>query len=146
MSNSPSSSADIFHHFVSTPLDKVLAEHQAIEPEAKVLALFHRCVAEVPAYRRFLDTHVIKPAEITSYSAFRALPLMTKANYIQAYPLPERCLGGSLIGSDRVAVSSGSTGQPTFWPHAACLRLNPSSHLGKLLFLQEARTRGSSPF
>jgi len=37
---------------------------------------------------------------------------------MQAYPLPERCLGGSLRGSDRVAVSSGSTGQPTFWPRS----------------------------
>ncbi len=118
MSNSPTSSDDIFHHFISTPLDKLLAEHQAVKPEAKVLALFHRCVAEVPAYRRFLEAHGIKPAEITSYSAFRALPLMAKANYIQAYPLPERCLGGSLSGSDRVAVSSGSTGQPTFWPRS----------------------------
>lgn len=44
---------------------------------------------------------------------------MNKPNYMQAYPLPERCFGGSLKGSDRVAVSSGSTGQPTFWPRSA---------------------------
>ncbi len=80
MSNSPTSSDDIFHHFVSTPLDKLLAEHQTVKPEAKVLALFHRCVAEVPAYRRFLEAQGIKPTEIKSYSAFRALPLMAKAN------------------------------------------------------------------
>ena len=46
---------------------------------------------------------------------------MGKADYMQAYPLPERCLGGSLRGSDRVAVSSGSTGQPTFWPRSVCM-------------------------
>ena len=49
---------------------------------------------------------------------------MTKANYMQAYPLPERCLGGSLQGSSRVAVSSGSTGQPTFWPRSAAYELD----------------------
>jgi phenylacetate-CoA ligase len=38
---------------------------------------------------------------------------------MQAYPLPERCFGGSLRGTDRVAVSSGSTGVPTFWPRSA---------------------------
>ena len=111
-------SDDVFQHFISTPLDTLLAEHQSVNPEDKVLALFHRCVAEVPAYRRFLETRGVKPAEITSYAAFRELPLMGKADYMQAYPLPERCLGGSLRGSDRVAVSSGSTGQPTFWPRS----------------------------
>jgi len=111
-------SDDVFHHFISTPLDIMLAEHQPINPEAKALAQFHRCVAEVPAYRQFLEARGVNPAEITSYPAFQELPLMGKADYMQTYPLPERCLGGSLRGSDRVAVSSGSTGQPTFWPRS----------------------------
>jgi len=115
---------DIFHHFVSTPLDALLAEHASVNPEDKVLALFHLCVAEVPAYRRFLEARGISPAEMTSYPAFRELPLMHKANYMQAYALPERCLGGTLRGSDRVAVSSGSTGQPTFWPRSALHELD----------------------
>ena len=117
MSNSLTpTSDDVFQHFISTPLDTLLADHQAINPEDKVLTLFHRCVAEVPAYRRFLEARSVNPAQITSYPAFRELPLMSKADYMQAYPLPERCLGGSLRGSDRVAVSSGSMNQPTFWP------------------------------
>ena len=119
MSNSLTpASDDIFHRFISTPLDTLLAEHRAVKPEAKVLALFHRCVAEVPAYRQFLESSGVNPAEISSFKAFQALPLMGKTNYMQTYPLPERCLGGSLAGSDRVAVSSGSTGQPTFWPRS----------------------------
>lgn len=43
---------------------------------------------------------------------------------MQAYPLPARCFGGSLIGVDRVAVSSGSTGVPTFWPRSAAYELD----------------------
>jgi phenylacetate-CoA ligase len=117
-------SDDVFHHFISTPLDMLLVEHQAINPEALVLALFHRCVVEVPAYRQFLEARGVNPAEITSFPAFRELPLMGKADYMQAYPLPERCLGGSLRGSDRVAVSSGSTGQPTFWPRSVLHELD----------------------
>lgn len=115
---------DVFQHFLATPLDTLLAEHQASNPEDKILALFHRCVTEVPAYRKFLEAHDINPAEITSYPAFQTLPLMAKANYMQAYPLPERCLGGSLKSSDRVAVSSGSTGQPTFWPRSVAHELD----------------------
>jgi phenylacetate-CoA ligase len=112
-------STDAYNHFISTPLDALLAEHQAVNPEDKALALFRRCVAEVPAYRQFLESQKVNPAEVNSYQDFQKLPLMTKANYMQAYPLPERCLGGSLRGADRVAVSSGSTGQPTFWPRSA---------------------------
>jgi phenylacetate-CoA ligase len=125
MSNpQPPSSKDIFRHFMEKPLDELLSISQAINPEDKVLALFHRCVAEAPAYRRFLESHGVNPSGITSYPAFQALPLMNKVNYMQAYPLPERCLGGSLLGSGRVAVSSGSTGQPTFWPRSAAYELD----------------------
>ena len=115
---------DVFNHYIATPLDTLLMEHQSINPEYKVLALFHRCVVEVPAYRQFLEAQGVKPEEINSFPAFRKLPLMGKANYMQAYPLPERCLGGSLRGSDRVAVSSGSTGQPTFWPRSVTHELD----------------------
>ncbi|MDD5266280.1 MAG: phenylacetate--CoA ligase family protein [Methylococcales bacterium] len=125
MSNSLTSpSGGVFQHFISTPLDTILTEHQSINPEDKVLALFHLCVAEVPAYRQFLEAWGVKPAEIGSFPAFRELPLMGKADYMQAYPLPERCLGGSLKGSDRVAVSSGSTGQPAFWPRSVSHELD----------------------
>jgi phenylacetate-CoA ligase len=124
MSNSLPPYDDIFYHFIATPLDTLLAEHRAVNPEDKVLALFHRCVADVPAYRRFLEARGVKPAEIASFPAFRQIPLMGKADYMQAFPLPERCLGGSLRCSDRVAVSSGSTGQPTFWPRSVAHELD----------------------
>jgi phenylacetate-CoA ligase len=105
-------------YFISTPLDKLLLDQQSINPEDHILALFHRCVSEVPAYRKFLEAQNVNPTNITTYRTFCALPLMDKASYIYAYPLAERCLGGNLKSSDRVAVSSGSTGQPTFWPRS----------------------------
>jgi phenylacetate-CoA ligase len=113
-----------FERFFSTPLDELLAEHRAREPEQKVLDLFQRCAAEVPAYRQFLESRHVNPADIVGYPAFRQLPLMGKVDYMQTYPLPERCFGGSLRGADRVAVSSGSTGQPTFWPRSAAYELD----------------------
>ena len=112
------------HHLLTTSLDTCLAKHQTICPEGKVLAMFHRCAAEVPAYSHFVEAHGINPAKIKSYAVFQALPMMNKDNYMQVYPLPERCFGGSLNGSDRVAVSSGSTGQPTFWPRSATYELD----------------------
>ena len=111
-------------NFMTTSLDELLAKHQAINPEAKALALFNQAVAKVPAYREFLHSNGFNFAQVTDYSVFQTLPLMNKANYMHAYPLPERCINGSLIGSDRVAVSSGSTGQPTFWPRSMAYELD----------------------
>jgi len=110
--------------FFGKSLDTLLAEQQTINPVDKALALFKRCAAEVPAYRQFLESNGVITTQISDYSTFQALPLMNKLNYMQAYPLPERCINGSLLGADRVAVSSGSTGQPTFWPRSIAYELD----------------------
>jgi phenylacetate-CoA ligase len=104
--------------FFTTPLDQLMFDHPNCKPEDKFLQLFQRCATEVPAYRQFLADRNISPCSIDSGEAFRMLPVMGKADYMQAFPLPARCFGGSLLGADRVAVSSGSTGQPTFWPRS----------------------------
>lgn len=110
--------------FFFTSLDDLLEGLHFVEPGLHCLALFHRCAADVPAYHQFLLANGIEPDAIASVEAFRTLPLMGKVDYMQAYPLPERCFGGSLVGADRVAVSSGSTGQPTFWPRSARYELD----------------------
>lgn len=85
----------------------------------RALALFHRIATDVPAYRRFLAEHAVDPADIRTGDDFRRLPLVTKAGYLQRHPLPDLCRGGTLATSDTIAVSSGSTGEPTFWPRSA---------------------------
>lgn len=109
---------DAFKRFINTPLDALLAEQQSVDAELRCVTLFQRCANAVPAYRRFLREKNINPATIQTYADFQTLPLTDKAGYMQAFPLPERCLGGRLSGADRIAVSSGSTGQPTFWPRS----------------------------
>ncbi|MGR8929075.1 MAG: phenylacetate--CoA ligase family protein [Gammaproteobacteria bacterium] len=115
---------DAFDQFRQTALDELLARHQGTDPNQKVLELFHRCAQQVPAYRQFLESHQISASEVISVADFQALPLVNKSNYMHAYPLPERCFGGNLLSSDRVAVSSGSTGNPTFWPRSAAYELD----------------------
>ena len=112
-------SAGTREYFLQTPLSTILEEHASTNIEERQLALFQRCVQQVPAYRRFLAAQRINPAEIRTFRQFQSLPLLDKVNYMQAYPLPERCFNGSLLGADRVAVSSGSTGLSTFWPRSA---------------------------
>lgn len=81
-----------------------------------VVELFHRVVGSVPAYRDFLGRNGVDPAGVRTVADFERLPLLTKENYHRQYALPLLCRGGRLAGCDMVAVSSGSTGEPTFWP------------------------------
>lgn len=120
MSNSSSNLPnDALNRFLTTPLDELIGQPSEAEAEAAVLALFHRTVEDVPAYRKFLAQHGVSAGQVLSGEEFGQLPLTNKPNYMHAFPLPERCRGGSLLGCDRVAVSSGSTGTPTFWPRSA---------------------------
>ena len=88
------------------------------DPRQQAVELFHRVAVSVPAYRAFLREHGVEPGEVRTFADFERLPLMTKENYHRRYPLPDLCRQGRLDGCDMVAVSSGSTGQPTFWPRS----------------------------
>jgi phenylacetate-CoA ligase len=98
--------------FLSTPLDTLIGEGKATTH----LALFHQVVTTVPAYRAFLRDHSTDPESIKSEADFQRLPLITKKNYLQQHSLDSLCRNADLNDCDMVAVSSGSTGQPTFWP------------------------------
>ncbi|GGP08594.1 phenylacetate--CoA ligase family protein [Nonomuraea glycinis] len=82
-----------------------------------VVKLFHEVADRVPAYRAFLAEHHIDPQQVTTFQDFVGLPMTTKDGYTRRHPLPDLCRDG-VIG-DIVAVSSGSTGEPSFWPRSA---------------------------
>ena len=90
----------------------------AEDPAARALALFAETAREVPAYRAFLAEHGVDPARVRTPADFARLPLVTKDGYLRRHPLPALCRRGDLLTSDTIAVSSGSTGEPTFWPRA----------------------------
>jgi phenylacetate-CoA ligase len=104
--------------FLATSLNEILTRPGAGEAEQRALALFTSVVASVPAYQAFLAEHDVDPAAVRTIEDFPTLPLLTKDNYLRRYPLPQLCRGGELVGCDMVAVSSGSTGEPTFWPRS----------------------------
>lgn len=86
------------------------------DPEESMLRLFREVAATVPAYQQFLQTHGIQPDSIKTPDDFRTLPLLNKSNYINQFPLAQLCRHGQLDRTEMIAVSSGSTGKPTFWP------------------------------
>ena len=104
---------DAMRAYLTTPLDDLLA---AADPEQHALAVFHHTAATVPAYAAFLEEHGIDPQAIRTIDDFRTLPLATKDGYVDRFPLAERCRRGRLHGCDFLALSSGSTGEPTVWP------------------------------
>ena len=100
--------------FLHTPLD-VLLEPTG-DGRGRALALYHDCAARVPAYAEFLRAQGFDPASVRTTVDFDRVPIATKENYLRRHPLPRLCRAGRLERCDFVAVSSGSTGEPTFWP------------------------------
>ncbi|MFF5207332.1 phenylacetate--CoA ligase family protein [Streptosporangium sp. NPDC000396] len=88
-----------------------------MDPRDRAVELFHRVAASVPAYGAFLRDQGVDATQVKTFQDFVRLPLTTKDNYTRRYPLPELCRDG-VIG-DMIAVSSGSTGTPSFWPRSA---------------------------
>ena len=112
----PSRLLGALQEFLNTSLEAKLAQHLQTPPESAVLALFHHVAATVPAYKAFLSATNIDPTDIKTIADFQQLPLLTKDNYLRCHPLADLCRHGQLSEQDTIAVSSGSTGKPTFWP------------------------------
>ncbi len=108
--------AEAWLRFVRAPIDEILRPPTDAELAAHVLDSFARVVRDVPAYRAFLARHGVDPAAVRTLDGFRALPRVTRGSYLDAEPLALRTRGGALAACDMVAVSSGSTGEPGFWP------------------------------
>ncbi|BDM78451.1 phenylacetate--CoA ligase family protein [Acaryochloris marina] len=100
--------------FLDTPLEELI--DSSASTSAHVLSLFHRVAQTIPAYHDFLLQQGVDPKQIQTLEDFATLPLTTKDNYLRQFPLPRLCRDGKLETCDMIAVSSGSTGEPTFWP------------------------------
>jgi len=107
--------------YLSSPLDQYsqsIASQQDIEEQAdhRALTLFHKAAKRIPAYSDFLKKNKVKPDLIKTISDFHQVPPVTKENYIFEYDLPLRCFDGDLAATHAFSASSGSTGEPMFWP------------------------------
>lgn len=105
-----------FQAFLNTPFQWRLQQYRSTSPEADALKLFHDVAACVPAYKAFLQEQGVNPTSIQTYEDFQKLPLTTKENYLRRHSLADLCRNGQMETCDTIAVSSGSTGKPTFWP------------------------------
>jgi len=83
----------------------------------KAWRVFESAKRNCPAYRDFLSKHPHAHVALRGWTPdFSAVPPMDKANYILAYPIEQRCVGGALpMRGAIIDESSGSTGAPNNW-------------------------------
>jgi phenylacetate-CoA ligase len=111
-----------FSSFDTGAFERLLRDKDAAfwlrEGEKRALQVFHEAARRVPAYKDFLRKRKINPASIRTIKDFARVPTTDKRNYINAYSLKDRSWDG-VVGAKLAAVSSGTTGEPTFWPRGS---------------------------
>lgn len=101
--------------------------------EKKVLRLFHFAAQHVPAYKEFLRINSIEYKKIQTIEDFQHVPIITKENYLSQFSLEELCWNGTLRSADFIASSSGTTGDPFFWPRSKIDEIETTIHHELLL-------------
>lgn len=100
------------------------------------IKLFRETAARVPAYKKFLKSNGVNPNAINTIETFKKeVPVVTKENYLKAYPLLELLPDGKTSNAQMVSTSSGSSGAPFYWPRS--LRNIEEASLIHELFLVE---------
>ncbi|HWZ93003.1 MAG TPA: phenylacetate--CoA ligase family protein, partial [Polyangiaceae bacterium] len=125
--------ADALTSFYGTPLSAALTRCLSVDPAEHALELFKSAAARVPAYRRFLASHGIEAAQVRTLDDFRRLPVTTKETYHRPNALADLCLDGNLAGCDMLAMSSGSSGEPTVWPRFVADELGSAERFEQVL-------------
>jgi phenylacetate-CoA ligase len=91
------------------------------EIERQCVKLFGVVANKVPAYKRFLSDQHVDPREIKGMKDFQTLPAVNKDSYLRRYPLEELCTDGTLAQPLTFTSTSGSTGQPFYFPRNGML-------------------------
>ena len=80
------------------------------------VALFHRAAGGIAAYSDFLKRHAFDPKSVNSPADFQRVPISSKENYIERYPLEELVWNRNLGNATMIHSSSGTSGKPYYWP------------------------------
>lgn len=84
--------------------------------EERMLNLFRAAADRVPAYKDFLRKNKIDPKKIKNLKDFESVPPVSKKNYLRQYPREKLCWDGTLMRPMVFTATSGSTGEPFYFP------------------------------
>jgi len=108
------------------------------ERETRALKLFYDVSKKVPAYKDFLRKNRIDPNKIKSFRDFSKIPTVTKKNYLRKYKLDQLVFDGKLKKPLVWTSTSGSTGEPFYFPRGKQLDWE-GSVLHELFYLNGSR-------
>src|SRR3989344_9517159 len=128
-------SAEQVLHFIRTKKDAFWSKIR----EQRPLELFHEAAKRVPAYKDFLKKNRINPAKIRTFKDFQLVPPVSKKNYLRQYPLEKLCWDGTLKKPLVWTATSGSTGEPFYFPRGEKLH-EESSLVYELFFRQNTKS------
>lgn len=97
----------------------------------KALSIFRWTATNVPAYKAFLKEHKINPTKIKSEDDFSKLPYIDKKNYLRRYKFEELFPNKKI--PPMISSSSGSTGEPFYWPRNKALEIE-GGKIHKMIF------------
>jgi len=83
---------------------------------SKVISLANFTMAYVPSYKSFLEKSGFSLKKIKDLKGFQALPLASKSSYLKSYPYKDLFPKGYLDKITTVSSTSGSTGEPFYFP------------------------------
>ncbi len=107
------------------------------------LKLFHSSAETVSAYKDFLKKHGINPKNVKTFQDFQQVPFTTKANYLQKYPISQLLSKAAQKNTQIFTSSSGSTGEPFYFPRTE--QLDWQSSIYHEIFLKNLKLSPSEP-
>lgn len=84
--------------------------------EKLAMDLFHYVYATVPAYKKWLKKHKVDGSKIKTSADFKTLPLVDKTGYLRGSVYEELFPNRDLTLATTVSATSGSTGEPFYFP------------------------------
>jgi phenylacetate-CoA ligase len=85
--------------------------------QSRALQLFYGMAHRVPAYKDFLKAHKFSANSVRDFGDFSTIPTIDKDNYLRKYPKEMLCWDGEFShGQWVISTTSGSTGQPYYFP------------------------------
>jgi len=112
--------------------------------EKSAFFIFQKAARCIPAYKDFLRKNKINPQKIKSFEDFKQIPITSKKNYLQQYPLKSLAWGDCFKNKQLVFCStSGSTGEPFYFPRSH--QLDWESSIIHQIFLENNRQNLKQP-
>lgn len=113
------------------------------EQRRRTLSLFHEAARRVPAYKDFLKKNHTDPQKIKTLGDFAHVPPVSKKDYLRKYPMEKLCWDGTLNDQFVFTSTSGSTGEPFYFPRTA--RLDWESSIIHQIFLENSSYGAGEP-